>query len=131
MGAALAKRLTPQPVAVSPANRAQLTLAGVCEGWPSLAQQPCQTVESLYTFDVDEVLAWLRQQPAEIPSLFIIGHNPAFTDLINVLAPAAALPNLPTAGYAQLALAIERWDALASATGTLVDRLFPRELADR
>lgn len=131
MGAALAGQLTPQPVAVSPAARAQLTLAGLCEGWPQLAECEHETVESLYTFDCDEVVAWLRQQPDELSERFIIGHNPAFTELINTLAPAAALPNLPTAGYAQLQLSIERWADLAPAVATLEASLFPRELPDR
>ena len=37
MGAALAAMIPPQSVAVSPAKRAQLTLDGLCAGWPALA----------------------------------------------------------------------------------------------
>ena len=130
MGQVLATLVTPQPIAVSPATRAQLTLAGICEGWPSLAAQSHVTVEALYTFDEEAVLDWLREQADDRTSLFIIGHNPAFTDLVNVLAPAADLHNLPTAGYAQLELAIDRWSGLAAGSGVLAHSLFPRELPD-
>ena len=130
MGAALAARLSPQSIAVSPATRAQLTLTGLCDGWPALAVKEHRTVDALYTFDSEDVQDWLRQQPDSCSELFLIGHNPAFTDLINELAPEANLENLPTAGYVQLRLSLESWAQLRSGIGTLSWRLFPRELDD-
>jgi len=130
MGAALACRESAQVVAVSPARRAQLTLSGVCDGWPGLAEFEHQTIEDLYTFDSDDLQRWLRGQPDSQSELFIIGHNPALTDLVNELAPAAGLVNLPTAGYVQLHLALNRWSELRPGSGTVAYRLFPRELAD-
>ncbi|MEP1473170.1 MAG: histidine phosphatase family protein [Halieaceae bacterium] len=130
MGAALASQLAPQSVAVSPARRAQLTLSGLCQGWPALADQEHRTIEALYTFDSDELSRWLRQQPDSCSELFLIGHNPALTDLVNELAPAAQLVNLPTAGYVQLRLPLAHWSGLVEGIATLEYRLFPRELLD-
>ena len=130
MGAALSRLLAPQVMAVSAARRAQLTLAGVCDGWSGLAELEHQTSEDLYTFDSDDLQHWLRRQPDSFAELFIIGHNPALTDLVNELAPAAGLVNLPTAGYVQLRLALNRWSELRPGVGTVAYRLFPRELAD-
>ena len=130
MGAALACRESPLVVAVSPARRAQLTLTGICEGWPELAELEHQTVEDLYTFDSEDLQHWLRRQPDSHRELFIIGHNPALTDLVNALAPAAGLVNLPTAGYVQLRLALDQWSDLEPGVGSLAYSLFPRELAD-
>jgi phosphohistidine phosphatase len=130
MGAALACRESPLVVAVSPARRAQLTLAGICDGWPELTELEHQTFEDLYTFDSDDLQHWLRRQPDSQSDLFIIGHNPALTDLVNELAPAAGLINLPTAGYVQLRLALDHWSKLMPGVGTVACRLFPRELAD-
>jgi phosphohistidine phosphatase len=61
-------------------------------------------------------------------SLFLIGHNPALTDLVNTLARDARLDNLPTAGYARLSLAIPHWADVAARCGRLEQSLFPREL---
>lgn len=130
MGAALSRLLAPQVMAVSAARRAQLTLAGVCDGWPGLAELEHQTSEDLYTFDSEDLQHWLRRQPDSFAELFIIGHNPALTDLVNELAPAAGLINLPTAGYVQLRLALDQWSKLMPGVGTVACRLFPRELAD-
>ena len=128
MGQALGAELSPLPVLVSPARRAQLTLHGLCEGWPALDEPAHQTMESLYTFSAAEVFDLLRDCDDRQGAVFLIGHNPAFTDLINTLDGSAALDNLPTAGYARLALAIERWSQLAAGCGRLERLLFPREL---
>lgn len=129
MGRALAGMLSPQPVHHSPARRAVLTLAGVCEGWPALANYPHQPVETLYTFDADDLLDWLAVQDDQLAALFLVGHNPAFTDLANALCGDWVLDNLPTAGYLRLSLGIEAWGQLGEGSARLEHRLFPRELS--
>jgi phosphohistidine phosphatase len=128
MGAALAGLLAPMPVSVSPARRARLTLEGLCDGWPELAEEKHQVEEDLYTFSVDDLVAWIRERDDEPDCLFMLGHNPACTDLVNWLTGAAALDNLPTAGFAQLHLDIDGWDQLQVGCATLARTLFPREL---
>lgn len=128
MGAALAQRLQPLVIAASPARRAQLTLAGVCSAWPALAGLPHRQEEALYTFSVRDLLAWLEVQADSEESLFLIGHNPGLTDLVNWLAPKAGLVNLPTAGYVQLRLAIDHWRELRDCDAEVVLELSPRDL---
>jgi len=128
MGRALAARMAPLPVAVSPAVRAQLTLQGLCDTWPELGDLPHRTEEALYTFSAEDLCAWLRQQSDTVQSLFIIGHNPALTDLANALSADEHLANLPTAGYLQLSLHIDRWRDMRQGCGRIEDSLFPRQL---
>jgi phosphohistidine phosphatase len=128
MGRALAAEIDPQPVLVSPARRAQLTLAGVCDGWPAMAGLTHQTLEELYTFSADDVVDLLRERDDARDEVFLVGHNPAFTDLVNYLDGGDPLDNLPTAGYARLVLSIERWGELAPGCGTLARVLIPRQL---
>ena len=130
MGAALATELLPQAIAVSPARRAQLTLAGLCAGWPALAACDHVTEESLYTFGADELRHWITALNDEQSSVFIIGHNPALTELVNTLLGQWQLDNLPTAGYARLSLSIDRWSGLKAGCGQLDRLLIPRELPD-
>ncbi len=128
MGAALAAELEPQALAVSPARRAQLTLAGLTEGWPALRELEHETVEELYTFDVDDLVDWLQTQPEPRACRFLLGHNPAMTDLVNWLSGEEVLENLPTAAYARLQLNIDQWAQLAPACGRLERLILPREL---
>ena len=128
MGAALAGDVPAQSIAVSPAKRAQLTLDGLCAGWPALADRQHYTEEDLYTFDSGELFDWISAQDDGHGSLFLIGHNPALTDLVNELTGAWTLDNLPTAGYARLRLDIDRWRGLDQGVGTLEYSLFPKQL---
>ena len=128
MGRALALRLSPVVASVSPARRAQLTLEGLCDGWPEMAALPHRTCESLYTFSADDVLDWLAEQDDALEELFLIGHNPAFTDVVNYLCGRRELDNLPTAGYAELGLDVDRWGPLRQGDAQLLYTLFPKEL---
>ncbi|TXS89289.1 phosphoglycerate mutase [Parahaliea maris] len=127
MGQALSTRLDPMAVSCSPARRARLTLEGLCQGWPELANCAHDIQESLYTFDYRDLLDWLSCVPGSSDSLFLVGHNPAFTDLANVLTGTPVLDNLPTAGYLRLELSTDGWTDLPG-SGVLSERLFPREL---
>ena len=130
MGRALSKMLDPGVVHVSPARRAQLTLGGLKDGWPALQGIDHVTDEALYTFSFEDLVAWISAQDDTIDRLFLIGHNPALTDLINWLCGDVVLPNLPTAGFVRLILDIDRWADLAEGRGVLDISLFPRELAE-
>jgi phosphohistidine phosphatase len=130
MGQALSELLEPQVVHVSPALRAQLTLGGLQDGWPELQGSDHQTEEALYTFSAGDVLDWIAAQDDAENSLFLIGHNPAFTDLVNWVCGEEVIANLPTAGFASLSLAVDSWSALERGCGQLVLKLVPRELDD-
>ena len=130
MGEALSHLLDPMPMVVSPARRAQLTLQGLVHGWPGLAGQQHRTDEALYTFSWEDVWAWIAGRGEDCDALFLIGHNPAFTDLVNELVAEHCLDNLPTAGYARLSLEIDRWGDLLHCDAFLEQTLFPRQLPD-
>ena len=128
MGEALAQRMAPMAVDARPARRAQLTLDGVCDGWPALAEMDHRTVEDLYTFSAEDLFEWLRGRDDEQSAVFIIGHNPALTDLANALAGDDGLANLPTAGYLELSLQIDRWRDIRQGCALIEFSLFPRQL---
>lgn len=151
MGRALSRLLAPMPLDVSAARRAQLTLSGLCAGWPALEGLEHRTHEALYTFDMADLLAWLargderevgcgaralvahgKQQgdgrESQPYPVFLLGHNPACTDLVNFLAGRQVLDNLPTAGFVSLQLDIDRWRDLRQGCGSLETTLFPRQL---
>lgn len=131
MGAALAQRFSPLLFHVSPARRARLTFDGLRRGWPGLGEAHCNIDEALYTFDLDDLLGWLANRDGE-DRLALIGHNPAFTDLVNFFAGDGALENLPTAGWVELSLPLTQWSGVQElyGGGSLDFALFPRELPD-
>lgn len=130
MGRALAALLEPSIIHVSPALRAQLTLGGLQDGWPALQNLEHITDDSLYTFARSELVDWIRCRDDRLERLFLVGHNPALTDLINWSCGEPVLANLPTAGYAELELEISEWAGLTEGCGRLVNSLFPKQLVD-
>lgn len=130
MGRELAGYMEPMIVRTSPARRAQLTLAGLQDGWPALQALAHPVVESLYTFSASDLVAYVHEQPAAEAALFLVGHNPALTDLINWICGEVVLANLPTAGFAHLVVAIDDWRSLGAGCGRLHRCILPRELAE-
>ena len=128
MGRALQNVLDPLPMAVSPAQRAQLTLQGLCDEWTELERLNHPIVEELYTFSAKDLLDWLEVQSDAGDTLFLIGHNPALTDLANALAGGQVIDNIPTAGYVQLVLDIPQWKSIRPTCGRITQQLFPRDL---
>ena len=128
MGAALSEWMEPTTIAVSVAQRAQHTLAALCDAWPALAAMEHREEEDLYTFQSSDLVRWVARQNNALDSLFIIGHNPALTDLINTLLRQIALANLPTAGYVRLSVDIDQWGQLLHGVASLEQHLFPKHL---
>jgi len=128
MGAALAGLVAPMPVVASTAKRAQMTLEGLCSSWPALAELEHRSEEELYTFSSSELCNWTAQQSDRVDALFLIGHNPAFTDTVNELAGEYQLNNLPTAGYVRLSLDIDQWGQLEQGVAVVEQSLFPKQL---
>ena len=131
MGAALGDRLPPMTFHVSPAERAQQTFAAVQQSWTGLEVRHGITAPALYTFNYTEVLRWIAAQSDDNDSLALVGHNPAFTELVNFFVGPGTLDNLPTAGWAELSIPIDEWSQAPNAKGEgeLGYHLFPKSLA--
>ncbi len=128
MGAALRQFCPAQTIYGSSAVRAQRTVAGVLSEWPEMAALTHAVEGDLYTFDYRDLLDWLRQYDDDAERCFIVAHNPGLTDLCNQLCGRPALDNLPTAGYLELQLDIDRWSDIAPGCGDIERWLFPKEL---
>ena len=129
MGKVLSRHYPAVSPYVSPALRAQLTWAGICSTWPSLASLDYCIEESLYTFSSQDLISWLKKKGGNEP-IFLIGHNPALTDLINYLTQANSISNLPTAGFAYLTLSLYEWPSIEAGVGKLEELVLPRDISD-
>jgi len=96
-------------VYVSPAIRAQSTINGVLNELAAPLQW--RTTKALYCFDVDELLAWVRQVDDGINTMMVVAHNPAITDLCNLLGNEY-IDNVPTCAYVQLHCEVDSWQQL-------------------
>lgn len=111
------------PVFCSTATRARQTLSGL-----STDQAPVRIEfdPDLYTFDHSDLLGWLGQRDED--RLTLIGHNPAFEDLVDFLLPDGP-GHLPTCSFLHIELAVESWRELAGNTGRLLRFVTPKVLS--
>ena len=72
----------------------------------------------IYLADKDELLTVVRDLPDARASVLLVGHNPGFQDLANLLA-GGGVDDLPTAGLVHLELAAGRWKEVRPGSATL------------
>ncbi|WP_223789599.1 SixA phosphatase family protein [Marinicella meishanensis] len=112
-------------VLCSVAQRAQLTIQGVAEHWPG---RPIdwQLHESLYTFSASAIWSLVRALTDDQQVVFLVGHNPAFTDFVNQ-ASAAGLANVPTCAYAHVSFTqATQWQEVVAGTAELAAFMKPK-----
>jgi phosphohistidine phosphatase len=102
--------ITPERVVVSPAERARRTWAGAAR---FLAAPEPEVDERIYENDAELLLDVIRETPAELQSVVLVGHNPSFgalaDDLDDGTGDAAALDGL-RAGFPTSAVAVFEFD---------------------
>jgi phosphohistidine phosphatase len=79
-----------------------------------------QYEKKLYHANVDQLIDVIRgfqEMPGDFP-LFLFGHNPGLTDLVNELLDEN-IDNLPTTGVISCHLAIEKWAEADVSSGKL------------
>jgi phosphohistidine phosphatase len=119
-------------VLVSPARRAQQTWETVSPGFAATA---VRTEPAIYEATATRLLRLVHDLPAELRSVLLVGHDPAFHELATLLSGAgdadlltALRSKYPTGALASLTFDVE-WSEIAPRTGRLVSFVRPRDLA--
>jgi phosphohistidine phosphatase len=121
----------PQLVLSSSAERALETARLVTKALGAEGDGPVFEVEDdLYGADADEVLELLRSVPEEVSSVMVVGHNPTFAELVELLVTpgdprTGGLFSFPTCALARIAVPIASWRGLCGGTGKLEELYVP------
>ncbi|MCP9200714.1 histidine phosphatase family protein [Gramella sp. GC03-9] len=81
--------------------------------------------EELYTFNQNELLSVIKTCDDEVDKLFVFGHNPAMTILVNHLGDKR-IDNLPTTGLCVIDFKEDSWNDISK--GKTLVTLFPKNL---
>lgn len=81
--------------------------------------------DDLYTFNQNELLSVIRSCDDEVNKLFVFGHNPAMTILVNHLGDKN-IDNLPTTGLCVIDFEVDSWKDIQH--GKTLVSLFPKNL---
>jgi phosphohistidine phosphatase len=114
----MGRRLQEQPVSLkrvfsSPAVRAMETAEWLMPSL-GLSDAKLEVVTPLYTFNYEDILAWLRSLDRDADRFALICHNPAITDLVNFLT-LMQINKIPTCGIALMQVDVNHWQDLGAA----------------
>ena len=133
-GHLLAKAPLPDLILCSTATRTRQTLAALVERLSPPAP-PIALEHGLYLASEDVLLKRLRDLPATVGTVLMIGHNDGMWRAAEALAGhgnttllAALHEKFPTGALATLQVDIERWAGLRAGAATLVAFACPRDL---
>ena len=125
MGKRLKHRgIRPDLIMASPAVRARTT----AEIYAFQLDYPLEKLRinpGQYAATVPSLLALLHTVEPQFATVMMVGHNPEFTALANVLG-GLHLENIPTCGIVALEFSIASWQALDAGNGILLFFDFPK-----
>ena len=116
----------PDRLVTSDATRAVQTATALASAF-DLPASSVVVEPDLYLAEAAEILEVVARHGADHPHLLLVGHNPGFTDLFNLLS-RAGLDNLPTLGVAHMRLNTTGWDKISDADCRVLELIFPRQI---
>lgn len=118
IGAVIAQTLPgPDIVLASPAKRTRQTVKGI-QSQADFASAVVRYVERIYDAGYRDLLDLLSELRDGEKTVYLVGHNPAVTDLVNFVGDVE-LSNLPTCGVACILFSRESWKILQQGEGKL------------
>ena len=125
MGKILKSHVTPDLILTSPAERAMQTAQSIASEY-GLNGETVQANLNLYMEPKSIMLNVIKQTDNRYNTIFVVGHNPGVTDLINYLS-LESVDNLPTSGAFAVSFDTESWADIDSASGKLLFYEFPKK----
>lgn len=126
----MAKRLAqrgvrPDVFVTSDARRARQTADLVAGGLASPAAE-IRVDPRVYLASPGELLEIVSSLDDDWQTVVLIGHNPGFTQVANMMLPTLGLPNLPTTGVVAMDCDTGHWRDVGSSSPSLVFYDYPK-----
>ena len=126
MGKVLYKKdITADLIISSTAKRAELTTKHIANA----INYPIEHIEwnsEFYLCSKASCLNHIERLDNILNTVFIIGHNPGWTDLCNYLS-GEYIDNIPTTGMAELRFPIDTWNAISKGLASLSSFEYPKK----
>jgi len=118
------RSISPDLLISSPAKRAQQTAELVMKAAGLTINVAFD--ERIYEADVHRLLVVVSQIEPSGNVVLLVGHNPGYEDLVEVLTGRTT--RLPTASLAQIDLTVEEWNKVRAGAGKLKRLMTPKDL---
>ncbi|MGF1681772.1 histidine phosphatase family protein [Photobacterium minamisatsumaniensis] len=117
-------QMAPQLIITSSALRASETAYLLAKGLES--QPKLESRTELYSESPFELLDIIRECRDVVDRLMIVGHNPAVTDLANMLG--FQIENMPTCSVVVIGFEVDCWQAVAEDESNVLYYDYPKRL---
>ncbi len=119
------KNVHPDLIISSPANRA-LTTAKYFAEEMNLDDQNIDIKNSIYEAYPEDVLQVVKKVNNTANTIFVFGHNPTFTSLVNRFTEDY-IPNIPTCGVVKIEADIDSWSEFNESTAVQTEFHYPKQ----
>jgi phosphohistidine phosphatase len=89
-----------------------------------LKQEQIKMMHQMYDFSGEQVLYLIKNLPENVSRVLLVGHNHAFTALVNMLGDLK-IDNLPTCGFVHIDFTCNQWKDVRR--GHTKNKVFPIE----
>jgi phosphohistidine phosphatase len=120
----LLRGIVPDLVLSSCALRAQQSTIALMEKLTYTGQ--IEYLEQLYLTSPQEIVEILKIQDDDLEKLFVVGHHPYLTELVNQLSQEH-ISKIPSMGVVALEFDLSSWQDIAEKTGSLEFFIFPKQ----
>lgn len=121
----LEKKIKPDLILSSPALRAKLTAKKISK--KIKYDKDIKYIDKLYMPDPETILDILSDQKDKNKKIFLVNHNPALTELANMLTDEN-IDNIPTLGIVAIKFDIKKWKDIKEAKGKMDLFVYPKLL---
>ncbi|MGW8168975.1 MAG: SixA phosphatase family protein [Sulfurovaceae bacterium] len=121
----LKKKIKPDLILSSPALRAKLTAKKISK--KIKYDKDIKYIDKLYMPDSETILDILSDQKDKNKKIFLVNHNPALTELANMLTDEN-IDNIPTLGIVAIKFDIKKWKDIKETKGKMDLFIYPKLL---
>ncbi len=117
----------PDLIITSPAKRARKTAIGLAKQL-DYPKKSIAVEEILYGGYVEELIGVINRFDTLFSEVLLVGHNPDFTDLANILANQK-IDNVPTCGIVAMDFSVISWQAVQRGSAKVVFFDYPKKVS--
>lgn len=120
------KGFMPDHLVSSPAKRAWSTALYFANAY-GIDPNQIEKEEAIYEASATTILNIIRKLNERWQTVFLFGHNPTFTDVVNLFSDRFIL-NIPTCGISMIDCGIDKWTDFDRTNSKLKATYFPKEV---
>lgn len=119
----------PDALISSPAKRAFTTATYFAKAWGK-SKDDVLIQKSIYEAYHSDILKLIHHLDAQWQTVFLFGHNPTFTNFVNLFSGGKHIDNIPTCGVVALESTADNWITFSPENTRVIHFYYPKQYLD-